>query len=78
MWELHIANRAKSAKNINRLQHSPSSCQCLGPSCELCYIYTPINEIFLYIPPFIKKIGPPTGNGPRPPHPWPMPRADHG
>lgn len=70
---VYIANRAK---NVNKHQPNPSSCQYLGPLCEFA-IYTSINKLFIYTPLHKNKnkIGPPTDKGPRPSHLWLMARA---
>jgi len=52
---VYIENRKKRAKNVNKHQPSPSSCQCLGSFRERCYICLLYTKYF-YIPPVIKNI----------------------
>ena len=50
LYGAHIENHAKRTKNINRLQPNPSSRQCLGPLCELCYIYPQQTKYLYWVP----------------------------
>ncbi|KEH43904.1 hypothetical protein MTR_1g105095 [Medicago truncatula] len=45
---VYIVNNAKRAKNIDRLQPSPSSCQCLRSFDNLCYIHPYKSNISIY------------------------------
>lgn len=72
---IYIENWNKRAKNINKLQSSLLSCQCLGLSVNFVICIPKKSNISIYTHHSKKHLEPSTSVGPKPSHPWPMPKV---